>query len=169
MRIRSRALLKALFAFKGDGRPGIKPQPRVFDGIAIAPFKNNARAAACVSADFELSWAFRHHPKEVARDRGQRERKNILYLLQIFERCAFPITWATVGHLFLESCARPVHGLAHPEMPRPSRNALWAGDWYKHDPCTNYKDDPLWYAPDLIQNILESSVHHEIGTHSFSH
>src|SRR5438477_6735930 len=54
-------------------------------------------------------------------------------------------------------------------MPRPPRNALWSGDWYMHDPCTNYKHDPLWYAPDLIQNILGSSVHHEIGTHSFSH
>jgi len=169
MKIRSRALLRAIFASKGNLKAGIKPPPRVFDGIAIAPFKNNARAAACVSADFELSWAFRQHPKEVARDRGRRERENIPYLLQVFERYAFPITWATVGHLFLESCTRRSHGLAHPEMPRPPRNALWSGDWYMHDPCTNYKQDPLWYAPDLIQNILGSSVHHEIGTHSFSH
>ena|SRR2546425_751669 len=169
MRIRSRALLKAILALRGDGKAGIKPQPRVFDGIAIAPFKNNARAAACISADFEMSWAFRHHPKEVARDRGQRERENIPHLLQIFERCAFPITWATVGHLFLESCTRLPNGLAHPELPRPPRNTLWTGDWYMHDPCTDYKHDPLWYAPDLIQNILESPVRHEIGTHSFSH
>src|SRR5438552_3803918 len=169
MKIRSRALLRAIFASKGNLKAGIKPPPRVFDGIAIAPFKNNARAAACVSADFELSWAFRQHPKEVARDRGRRERENIPSLLQIFERYAFPITWATVGHLFLESCTRRSHGLAHPEMPRPPRNALWRGDWYMHDPCTNYKHDPLWYAPDLIQNILESPVRHEIGTHSFSH
>lgn len=162
-------MLKAIFAVKGNLKAGIEPQPRVFDGIAIAPFKNNARAAACISADFELSWAFRHHPTEVARDRGRRERENIPSLLQIFERYAFPITWATVGHLFLESCTRPSHGLAHPEMPRPPHNALWTGDWYMHDPCTNYKDDPLWYAPDLIQNILDSPVRHEIGTHSFSH
>ena len=133
MRIRSRALLKAIFAAKGNLKAGIEPQPRVFDGIAIAPFKNNARAAACVSADFELSWAFRHHPIEVARDRGRRERENIPSLLQIFERYAFPITWATVGHLFLESCTRPSHGLAHPEMPRPPRNALWTGDWYRSE------------------------------------
>src|SRR5438132_13123768 len=112
MRIRSRALLKAIFAVKGNLKAGIERQPRVFDGIAIAPCKNNARAAACISADFEMSWAFRHHPKEVARDRGQRERENIPHLLQIFERCAFPITWATVGHLFLESCTRLPNGLA---------------------------------------------------------
>lgn len=169
MKIRSSALLKAIFALKGNLEAGIKPQPRVFDGIEIAPFKNNARAAACISADFELSWAFRHHSEEVARDKGRRERENIPFLLQILERYDFPITWATVGHLFLESCTRLSHGLAHPEMPRPSRNPLWTGDWYMHDPCTSYKHDPLWYAPDLIQNILASPVRHEIGTHSFSH
>jgi peptidoglycan/xylan/chitin deacetylase (PgdA/CDA1 family) len=161
--------LKAIVTLKGNLKAGIKPQPRVFDGIEVAPFKNNARAAACISADFELSWAFRQHSKEVARDRGRRERENIPYLLQIFERYAFPITWATVGHLFLESCVRPSHGLAHPGMPRPSRNAMWTGDWYMHDPCTDYRHDPLWYAPDLIQSILDSPVRHEIGTHSFSH
>jgi len=169
MKIHSRVLLKALFALQGNLRAGAKPRPRVFDGVAIAPFKNDARAAACISADFELSWAFRQHSREVAEERGRRERENIPFLLQIFERYAFPITWATVGHLFLESCVRSSHGLAHPEMPRPPRNALWTGDWYVHDPCTDYKQDPLWYAPDLIQNILESPVRHEIGTHSFSH
>ncbi len=161
--------MEAIFASKGNLRAGASPQPRVFDSVAIAPFKNNARAAASISADFELSWAFRHHPTEVTRERGRRERENVPHLLKLFERCAFPITWATVGHLFLESCTRSSLGLAHPDMPRPPQNGLWTGDWYKHDPCTNYKDDPLWYAPDLIQSILDSPVPHEIGTHSFSH
>ncbi len=39
----------------------------------------NARAAVCVSADLELSWAFRHHPATVTQDRGRRERENIPY------------------------------------------------------------------------------------------
>src|SRR6266481_6123338 len=103
MRLRSRSLLNAIFASKGNWTAGVKAEPRVFDDIEIAPFKNNAQAAACVSADFELSWAFRQHRKEVAQDRGRRERENIPYLLHIFERYNFPITWATVGHLFLES------------------------------------------------------------------
>jgi hypothetical protein len=54
-------------------------------------------------------------------------------------------------------------------MPRPVYNPLWTGDWYMHDPGTNYKQDPCWYAPDLIQSILASPVSHEVGTHSFSH
>jgi len=86
MKIRSHVLLKALFASKGNLRAGAKPRPRVFDGVAIAPFKNDARAAACISADFELSWAFRHHSQGVAREQGRRERDNIPALLKIFER-----------------------------------------------------------------------------------
>jgi peptidoglycan/xylan/chitin deacetylase (PgdA/CDA1 family) len=169
MRLRSQALLNLIFGLKGNWSTGIKPGRRVFDGIEIAPLKNDAKAAACISADLELSWAFRRHSEEVARERGRRSRENIPYLLSIFEDCAFPITWATVGHLFLESCERASHGLAHPEMPRPPRNELWRGDWYMHDPCTNYKKDPFWYAPDVIQSICDSPVGHEIGTHYFSH
>jgi len=169
MRIRNKTLLEAIFAFKGNWSAGIKPRRRVFDGIEIAALKNDAKAAACVSADLELSWAFRMHPKEVARERGRQSRENIPYLLRIFEDCDFPITWATVGHLFLERCERASSGLAHPDMPRPPRNQLWTGDWYIHDPCTDYKQDPFWYAPDVIQGIVESPVGHEIGTHSFSH
>jgi hypothetical protein len=169
MRIRSKALLKAIFTFQGHLRTAIQPKRRVFDDIEIAPFKNNAKAAACIAADFELSWAFRHYPKETALERGRQERENIPYILRILEDCAVPITWATVGHLFLESCTRAAGGLAHPDMPRPPHNPLWTGDWYMHDPCTNYKRDPCWYAPDLIQSILDSPVRHEMGTHSFSH
>jgi len=169
MRIRNKALLQAIFALRGDGKVGNRPQARMFDGIAIAHFRGNARAAACISADFEMSWAFRHRSTAEARDQGRRERENIPHLLRIFERSAFPVTWATVGHLFLESCTRSSNGLAHPEMPRPLRNPHWTGDWYMHDPCTNYKQDPEWYAPDLIQSLLDSPVQHDIGTHSFSH
>src|SRR5882672_4486749 len=169
MRIRNKTLLEAVFALKGNYRAGIAPEHREYDGIEIAPFKNDAKAAACVSADLELSWAFRMLPKEVAQETGRRTRENLPYLLRTFEDCAFPITWATVGHLFLESCERASTGLAHPDMPRPPRNEFWAGDWYMHDPCTDYKRDPFWYAPDVIQSILGSPVGHEIGTHSFSH
>jgi peptidoglycan/xylan/chitin deacetylase (PgdA/CDA1 family) len=169
MNIRNKALLKAIFTLQGNLRTGLKPRRRVFEGIEIAPFKNDAKAAACIAADFELSWAFRHQSKEDARERGRRERENIPYILKLLEDYTCPITWATVGHLFLDSCSRAAGGLAHPEMPRPHHNPLWTGDWYMHDPCTNYKEDPCWYAPDLIQSILESPIGHEVGTHSFSH
>jgi peptidoglycan/xylan/chitin deacetylase (PgdA/CDA1 family) len=141
----------------------------MFQGLEIAPLKHDAQAAACIAADFEMSWAFRHRSPEEARERGRQERENVPYILGLLEEYACPITWATVGHLFLESCSRSAEGLAHPDMPRPHHNPLWTGDWYMHDPCTNYRQDPGWYAPDLIHTILDSSVRHEVGTHSFSH
>src|SRR5205823_7198780 len=48
-------------------------------------------------------------------------------------------------------------------------NDLWRGDWYMHDPCSDIRKDPLWYAPDLIRQVMECRTPQEIGTHSFSH
>src|SRR5258706_4985083 len=87
----------------------------------------------------------------------------------MLDRYSIPITWATVGHLFLESCKRSGSGLAHAEMPRPKVNDRWNGDWYMHDPCSDVRQDPLWYAPDLVQQIVDAKTRHEIGTHTFSH
>src|SRR5215470_3224425 len=169
MRIRNQAALSAVFAAKGNFQHGLKPEPRTFDGITIAPFKGDARAAVTLSADFELSWAFRHHATTEVLAKARQERENTPALLQLLDEYAFPITFATVGHLVLEHCTRDSRGLAHPDMPRPVHNHLWAGDWYLHDPCTDYRRDPLWYAPDLLERILARPVRHEAGTHSFSH
>jgi hypothetical protein len=81
----------------------------------------------------------------------------------VLNEFAMPITWATVGHLFLDSCNRDGQ-YGHGAMPRPPANPLWQGDWYKHDPCTDLRRDPLWYAPDLIQQVLSAKA-----SHSFSH
>jgi hypothetical protein len=54
-------------------------------------------------------------------------------------------------------------------MPRPPVANPWGGDWYAHDPCTNWKVDPHWYAPDLIDLIQNNETGQEIGSHSFSH
>lgn len=83
------------------------------------------------------------------------------------------MTWATVGHLFLESCNR-CEGLAHPELPRLDHfdNDFWrfqGVDWFEFDPCTDYKTNPEWYCPGLIRMILDSPIKHEIGCHTFSH
>src|SRR5205814_2919167 len=70
----------------------------------------------------------------------------------------------------LESCSRCTSGLAHPSMPRPvASDGTWTGEWYACDPCSDVRTSPAWYAPDLIQQILDARVRHEIGTHSFSH
>jgi peptidoglycan/xylan/chitin deacetylase (PgdA/CDA1 family) len=149
---------------------GIKPS---VNKTVKSPFE---KGIVVFSADFEMAWAFRFSKTKhtTALETGLSERENLPVLLGLFNRYNIPVTWATVGHLFNTSCSRGVDGIAHPEMPRPryfeDRNWQYkSGDWYDNDPCTNKESDPAWYAPDLIEQIIQSNVSHEIGCHSFSH
>jgi peptidoglycan/xylan/chitin deacetylase (PgdA/CDA1 family) len=147
-------LLESIFRLKRNFAWGVRVQPRCFDGVEITPFRGWRSA-------------------EETRLRAARERRNVSYLVPLLEEYTIPITWATVGHLFLERCERGTDGRAHPQMPRPVMTAppmdRWTGDWYSHDPCTDCRSDQLWYCPDLIRLILGSNVRHELATHSFSH
>jgi len=134
------------------------------------------RGVVVLSADFEMAWAYRYSKSKSheAIKLGLHELELVPLLLDLFEQYNIPVTWATVGHLFLERCERNSEGIAHAEMPRPDyfENRNWKftnGDWYQHDPCSDHKSDPAWYAPELIDRIIESSVMHEIGCHTFSH
>lgn len=136
------------------------------------------KAVLLISADFELAWAWRYtksstNPLERALSKAKQERMNIPLILDLCEQYNIPITWATVGHLFLESCNKN-NGLVHPEIPQLSHfeNNFWkfsGKDWFENDPCSDYKNAPEWYSPDLIRKILNSRVNHEIGCHTFSH
>ena len=136
------------------------------------------KSALLISADFELAWAWRYtkssaNPLEKALVKARQERVNIPVILNLLEKFNIRVTWFTVGHLFLESCFRE-QKMAHAHLPRLNHfeNNFWkfiGKDWYEHDPCTNIKDDPEWYAPDLIKLIQESKVKNEIGCHTFSH
>ncbi len=168
MKIKQKRILRPIFSLKGNFTPGIAPQKKIFEGVEIAPFWNACSAAVSISADFELNWAFRSRPEEHRDQLGITERRNVPYILDLLTEFAVPITWATVGHLFLASCKREGE-YAHRYMPRPAVNTRWQGDWYKHDPCTDLQRDPLWYAPDLLEQIIGAKVAHEVGSHSFSH
>ncbi|MDQ3915625.1 MAG: polysaccharide deacetylase family protein [Actinomycetota bacterium] len=136
------------------------------------------RACLVVSADLELAWAWRYanlfdDPLEAALRLAAQSRENVPALLETFRRFELPVTWAVVGHLFLDSCSAP-GGRPHPEAERLPyfSNDLWtfpAGDWYEHDPCSGLSSDPAWYAPDLVDDIRAADERHEIGCHTFSH
>lgn len=136
------------------------------------------QAVLIISADFELAWAWQYSknllmPIKEALSFARRARKNIPEILSLCEKYDIPITWATVGHLFLEECKKE-NGKPHPDIKRLSyfENRYWKfhkGDWFDNDPCTNWEESPEWYAPDLIQEILNKKVKHEIGCHTFSH
>jgi hypothetical protein len=151
-------------------------RPRIYFDRSIHPPNRLWKGAVTISLDFELAWGWqyakRDHVDWIAM--GMHEREQVPIILDELEKYSLPVTWATVGHLFLEQCKRKSHGLAHPEMPRLGHfeNLRWnfrSGDWFQHDPCTDVRRGPAWYAPDLIEKILASNVRHEIGAHSFSH
>ncbi|MCK5137870.1 MAG: polysaccharide deacetylase family protein [Bacteroidales bacterium] len=148
----------------------IKIKPRINKSIK-SPFE---KGIISFSADFEMAWAFRFSKSiKNATEMGLRERENFPEILKLFNDYSIPVSWATVGHLFLDQCKKEQE-IAHPEMFRPAffENRNWhykEGDWYDHDPCTDYTEDPAWYAPDLIDKILESPIKHEIACHTFSH
>lgn len=138
------------------------------------PFK----AVVLLYADFELAWAWRFskelkNKKDEILKIAKRERENIPGILELCEQYNIPITWATVGHLFLNDCKKN-NGVVHPEIKRNNyfENKYWIynkGDWFDDDPCSNYEKAPEWYCPDLIEEIINSKVKHEIGCHTFSH
>jgi peptidoglycan/xylan/chitin deacetylase (PgdA/CDA1 family) len=127
-----------------------------------------------MSIDLELAWGFNYELLKGSSIAGkylriikERSRKNAKKLLELSEEFQIPFTWGVVGHLFLSSCIRGENGLPHPDMPRPALDVN--KDWYSNDPCSNMLDDPLWYGTDMIKQILESKIEHEIACHSFSH
>jgi len=139
-----------------------------------APFS----AVITITADFELAWAPRYsksfsNPLKRSLELARTERNNVPKLLSLCDKYDIPITWATVGHLFLKDCKR-LDGKAHIEIPsvKNYNGPYWnfyGKDWFEYDPCSNFIDSPEWYAPDLIEKILNSEAKHEIGCHTFSH
>tara|TARA_Y100001968_G_C19452398_1_gene769605 strand:- start:5578 stop:6885 length:1308 start_codon:yes stop_codon:yes gene_type:complete len=142
--------------------------------ISISPFYNNYKGCLVISSDFELNWGGRFSNSLNRDNYGFRTRLIFDHLIEILDLHNVPVTWATVGHLFLESCQKG-NSLAHERMSRPTdfyKNKNWVygnGDWYSHDPCTNLSLNPEWYGRDLIDKLLNANVNHEIGCHSFSH
>lgn len=152
-------------------------RPHVYHDPTVHPSHGLPRGAVTFSIDFELAWAWiyaRGFSIAKAVQMGLHEREQVPLILAKMDEYETAATWATVGHLFLEKCDRNDEGIAHAELARLPHfeSAYWlfrAGDWYQHDPCTDYKTDPAWYAPDLIHRILTAKVKHEMGCHSFSH
>ena len=133
-------------------------------------FPEGQKGGLIISADFELAWAWRY-TKTGANylEKARRARTNLPEIINVLNTFNVPITFSTVGHLFLEKCNKGDHDW----MARiPHFDDHWKfinGDWFDHDPYSNYKKAPEWYAPDLIQMIQNSKANHEIGTHTFSH
>jgi peptidoglycan/xylan/chitin deacetylase (PgdA/CDA1 family) len=156
------------FAAKGQPRVYVDPTSPVTDRFTCG--------SVTFSIDFEMAWAWRFSKRQ-GKDAvalGLHEREQVPKILSALLAYDVPATWATVGHLFLDKCSRSADGLAHADLPRAPHfeNEWWdfsKGDWFQHDPCTNVRRDPAWYAPDLIESILHCPTQQELACHSFSH
>jgi peptidoglycan/xylan/chitin deacetylase (PgdA/CDA1 family) len=119
-----------------------------------------------VSISLELIWGYINAGNDtyvsLLRRDSSSGRRAVYELLGILDEYGIPATWAVVGHLLLDQCDK-IDGTAHPDMPRFKEN------WYDADPCTNIRQDPLFYGRDIVERIMLSKVNHEIGYHSFSH
>jgi len=122
--------------------------------------------AFVISLDFELHWGVRDHETTHGpyRQNLLGARKAIPRLLELFERYGIAGTWAIVGFLFASS----------PEERRRFEPALRPCYYDKSlDPYVEplgkgEADDPLHFAPSLIEQIRRSP-NQEIATHTFSH
>jgi len=147
-------------------------RPKIVKDEARVVLPNGEKAGVIISADFELAWAFRFSrkvsdPKKMARQ----ARSNFPIMLELLEQYNIPITWATVGHLMLESCKKGDHDWMT-QLPYFTDDHKWnyrTGGWFDCDPYTTHLKDNAWYAPDLIESIKNSKVKHEIACHTFSH
>lgn len=144
--------------------------PSVNHHASVCKYPGGYKAGMCISADFEMAWAFRYSKRKVDPIKmAALEREHVPLMLSMFERYDIPITWATVGHLFLESCNNGDHDWMRRIPHFDDHWRFMQGDWYDHDPYSTVSKDNAWYAPDLIEQILKSKVVHEIGCHTFSH
>lgn len=109
-----------------------------------------------ISIDAELAWGFVDFPK-LPMHRLRRAREMWMQLSDLLEKHEIPATWAIVGHLFLEQC----NG-RHPDHPA-------GAEWFRQDPGGTVDTDEIWYAPDLIEYVIDADVGHDVGSHSFSH
>lgn len=110
-----------------------------------------------LSIEVELAWGVHdlRAPDHLSTD-GAVERTYLRRLLRKAEECGIPLTFDIVGHLLLECCTGNHKG------PYPD-------GWFEADPGTSARQAPLYYAPEMASQILDSPVDHELGTHTFSH
>jgi len=108
------------------------------------------------SLDTELAWGF-HDKDELPKKRIESARSSLRDILRLFDKYDIAATWAVVGHLFLDECDGN-----HEEHPLGK-------EWFEKDSGGNVKENLYWFGTDLIREILDAKVDHEIGCHSFSH
>ena len=102
---------------------------------------NNLKASFSISIDLELAWGvWDQINSKHLNNVINLERKIVDQLLNIFNYYEIPVTWATVAALI-----------------DPNNKMI------------NVGDKKAWYAPDIIEKIINSKTKHLIASHSYAH
>ncbi|PHQ45420.1 hypothetical protein DJ68_12930 [Halorubrum sp. C3] len=114
-------------------------------------------ASLTISVELELGWGM-HDVAEYSHLSKERrnETEYTLRFLDLTDQLNVPITFNVVGHLLHQSCD------GHHLGPYPD-------GWWSEDPGTDMRTNPLFYAPDLVEEICDRPTDHEVATHTYSH
>lgn len=111
-----------------------------------------------ISIDAELGWGFHDlAPAQRPARRVERSRQAWLTLLDLLESADLAATWAVVGHLFEPACDGH-----HDGYPAPD-------GWFDHEREPDPMPERFRCGPDLIRRLNETTVDHDVGSHSYSH
>jgi len=132
----------------------------------MASAKPARPGALVISLDFELAWGTPGWAMERYAANLYGERVAIPRLLALFEEYGVAATWAVVGFLFARS-REELSDTSPPTVTQPAY-AEAGLDPYAEPVGWNEDDDPLHYAPSLIERVL-GTPRQEIATHTFSH
>lgn len=122
--------------------------------------------ALVISLDFELHWGVRDWTPADGRYRDNLlgARTVIPRILDLFVEFEVAATWATVGFLFARS-HEDLDAYRPAVVPRYANERL---NPYDEPVGLDEQDDPLHYAPSLIERI-HATPRQEIATHTYSH
>lgn len=110
-----------------------------------------------MSVEVELGWGYHDlGTTDPFSDGRVAETERLSALLDLCDRLDVQFTFDVVGALMLPSWPEDL-------------DAPHEVGWFDGVPPTGSADDPLFFAPDLVQAIDDATVDHEIATHTFSH
>ncbi|MCO8246692.1 MULTISPECIES: polysaccharide deacetylase family protein [unclassified Haladaptatus] len=115
-------------------------------------------ATVSMSIELELKWGeqgLETDPGYIS-ERRSHETQALRRLLSACDEYDVPISFDVVGYLL------------HPEYIPPEDDP-YDDDWWPVGPESSVDTHPRYYAPDLVEEIVDTEVDHEICTHTYSH
>ena len=114
-------------------------------------------ATVTFSVEVELGWGVIQYDNLDVLSQGRKaETEALERLLDLCDELRIPMTFNVVGHLLRDS-------------PLATYDGSHEDGWFDDIPKTGPENAPEFYAPGLVERIQESSVNHEICTHTFTH